>query len=158
MYILVISDSHGRVSEIEKAIEQNPDAKHIFFLGDCVRDVEDLVCIYTDRIFHIAAGNCDGFSEYPTVELTHLYGKKILFCHGHTFSVKYGKERLYNAAESSGADLVLFGHTHIPLTEYADGRYFVNPGSIGRGGFEGTSYAKIDLTEQGIMPNVIRLG
>ncbi len=157
MYILVISDSHGRASRIEAAIEAHPEIKHIFFLGDCVRDIEDLTYIYSDRVFHIVEGNCDGYSMYKTVDTVTLYGKKILFTHGHGFSVKLGTERLFEAAVQHKADLVLYGHTHLAKTEYADGIYFVNPGSLcsGREGYE--SYAVVDLDPKGIMPSVIRI-
>ena len=67
MRILVISDSHGRSGEIEKAIESHPDIKHVFFLGDCVRDIEDITYIYPDRSFYISEGNCDGYTLYPLV-------------------------------------------------------------------------------------------
>ncbi len=157
MYILVISDSHGRVSEIEKAIETHSDIKHIFFLGDCVRDVENMPYFYPDKTFHIAPGNCDGYSSYKSFETIELYGKRILFTHGHAFSVKLGMERLYAEAERQSADLVLFGHTHSAVTEYADGRYFVNPGSLysGREGYR--SYAIVDITEKGIMPSIVKV-
>lgn len=158
MYILVISDTHGRVSEIEKAIEAHPEIKHVFFLGDCVRDMEDIPFIYPDKTYHIVEGNCDGYTEHKSVEIIELCGKRILFTHGHTFSVKLGMERLYAEAERQNADIVLFGHTHTAITEYANGRYFVNPGSLYSGALGFRSYAIVDITEKGIMPNIIKLG
>lgn len=156
MRILVISDSHGRTREIEKIIEAHPDIIHVFFLGDCVRDVEDLTYIYNDRIFHIAEGNCDGYTMYKSWDTVTINKKKILFTHGHGFSVKLGMERLYEIAKNLSVELVLYGHTHHAVTEYADGIHFVNPGSIssGRDGF--TSYAIVDLADKGIVPNIIR--
>lgn len=156
MYILVISDTHGRTGSIEKAIEAHPGIKHVFFLGDCVRDIEDITFIYKDRVFHIVQGNCDGYTMYKSADSVTLYGKNIFFTHGHTFSVKYGMERLYAEAERQSADLVLYGHTHIAKTEYADGVYFVNPGSLCSGRDGGTSYAIVDITDAGIMPSIIR--
>ena len=156
MYILVISDSHGRTCEIERVIEKHPDIRHIFFLGDCIRDVEDITYIYSDRTFHIVEGNCDGYSKYKSEEVLDLYGKRIFFTHGHVYGVKSGMERLRKAAETISADLVLYGHTHIPKTEYEDGRYFVNPGSLCSGRCGYTSYATVDITDQGIMPSIIR--
>lgn len=157
MRILVISDSHGRVSEIEKAIEAHTDAKHIFFLGDCVRDIEDLPFIYPDRTFHIVSGNCDYASMYKSADTVTLSGRNILFTHGHAFSVKSGISRLKEKAKSEGIDLVLYGHTHISKTEYADGVYFVNPGSVCSAREGGRSYAVIDLESGGIMPIIIEI-
>lgn len=157
MYILVISDTHGRVSEIEKAIEAHHDITHIFFLGDCVRDIEDMPYIYPDKDFHIVEGNCDGYTNFKSSECITLYGKRILFTHGHTFGVKLGMERLYEEAKRQSADLVLFGHTHSAKTEYANGRYFVNPGSLYSGSEGYRSYAIVDITDSGIMPSIIRV-
>ncbi len=157
MYILVISDSHGRVGEIEKVIEAYPEVKHIFFLGDCVSDIEDCQYIYSDRTFHIAQGNCDGHTLFKSEDMITLYGKKIFFTHGHSYYVKQSMEKLYAAASARGADLVLYGHTHTAKTEYADGIYFVNPGSIGSGTLGYTSFALVDITEKGIMPSIVRV-
>lgn len=152
MRILVISDSHGRTSKIEQAIEAQRDAKHIFFLGDCVRDIEDYPFIYPDRTFHIVSGNCDYASTYKSEDIITLEGKRIFFTHGHHLYVKGGIGGLRQAALREGADIVLFGHTHIAIKEYADGVYFVNPGSLCSAREGRTSYAVIDIENNGIMP------
>ena len=94
MRILVISDSHGRTSLIERAIEEQPEAKHIFFLGDCVKDIEDYTFIYSDRTFHIVSGNCDGYSSFKSSDRVNIGGKNIFFTHGHYYSVKSGISKL----------------------------------------------------------------
>ena len=157
MRILVLSDSHGRTSAIEEAIEAQKEAKHIFFLGDCTRDIEDLTYIYPDRSFHIVAGNCDGYSFYKSIDFTALGGKKIIFTHGHTLSVKSGLERIKAFGENEKADIVLFGHTHAAITDYDNGRYFVNPGSLSHGSTGFRSYAVIDILENGIMPIIVKI-
>lgn len=73
-------------------------------------------------------------------------GKKIFFIHGHPYYVKHGYERIEEEAKNRGADICLFGHTHIPYTEYKDGIYFMNPGAVFNG-----SYGIIDITDSGIM-------
>ena len=155
MRILVISDSHGRTSRIEQAIEKHKDAKHIFFLGDCVRDIEDYPFIYPDRTFHIVSGNCDYSSVFKSVDTVVLENKKIFFAHGHHLSVKSGITRLKQFAEVEKADIVLYGHTHIAKTEYADGIYFVNPGSLCSAREGRTGYAVIDIEKNGIMPILV---
>ena len=157
MRILVLSDSHGRTSAIEEAIEAQPTAKHIFFLGDCTQDIEDLTYIYPDRSFHIVAGNCDGYSFYKSIDFTLLGGKKIIFTHGHTLSVKSGLERIKTFGENEKADIILFGHTHTAITDYDNGRYFVNPGSLSHGSTGFRSYAVIDIEDSGIMPIIVKI-
>lgn len=157
MRILVISDSHGRINNIEKAIEAHPSVQHIFFLGDCVNDLENLRFIYDEKIFHTVSGNCDHSSFERCSDMIELGGLRIFYTHGHLYSVKSGMERLREAATSCGADLVLYGHTHIAKTEYDGGVYYVNPGSIGMGRSNGESYAVIDIEHNGIMPVIIKL-
>ncbi len=155
MRILVISDSHGRSSYIESAIEAQPEAKHIFFLGDKLCDINYLPEIYSDRTFYTVPGNCDFGVFEPTTRTVTLDGRKILYTHGHEFSVKSGTERLKSYARARGADIVLYGHTHVSETVYEDGIYVVNPGSLGRGQYF-NSYAVIDLEKSGVFPIVVR--
>ncbi len=157
MRILVISDSHGRTSRIEQALEEHKGAKHVFFLGDCVRDIEDFPYMYPDRTFYIVSGNCDYSSVFKSADTAVLSGKKIFFTHGHHLSVKSGIQRLKQYVAAEKADIVLYGHTHIAKTEYADGVYFVNPGSLCSAREGKTGYAVIDIEENGIMPILISI-
>ena len=50
--------------------------------------------------------------------------------HGHTYHVKYGLSELKMSARSAKADILLYGHTHDPYTEYDDGLYIMNPGAV----------------------------
>jgi putative phosphoesterase len=154
--ILVISDSHKRSDLIEKALYAQPTATHVFFLGDNVRDVEAIADYHTDRIFHIVTGNCDGDTMYPVTELCTVGGVKIIYTHGHHHSVKYTTAPLLEAAKKAGAKIALYGHTHIAKTEYTDGIYIVNPGSISLSREGANSYAVIDITENGIMPIIVK--
>ena len=156
MRIIVISDSHGRRSSIDYALQSHPDARHVFFLGDNIRDVEAIADYHTDRIFHIVTGNCDGDTMYPVTELCTVGGVKIIYTHGHHHSVKYTTAPLLEAAKKAGAKIALYGHTHIAKTEYIDGIYIVNPGSISLSREGANSYAVIDITENGIMPIIVK--
>lgn len=157
MRIVVISDSHRRKGVIDDILSAQPQAKHVFFLGDNVSDIEDYEFIYPDKKFHIVSGNCDGFSLYPTVGMEIVEGKKILFTHGHTFSVKYSAEKLLDAAKKSGCEIALYGHTHVSKIVYDDGVYLVNPGSVSKPREGKASYAVIDITDKGIMPIIVEI-
>lgn len=145
MEFLIFSDSHGRVENIQAAIERqikNPDA--ILFLGDGARDLDRLFLI--DTPLWAVRGNCDwASSDYAdkTERLLFFEGHTILLCHGHEWGVKGGLSALIAHAAEVGADIVLFGHTHVPtITTIAAGEtigktvlsrpmYLFNPGSIG---------------------------
>lgn len=157
MRIVVISDSHKRSDIVEKILYAQPDASHVFFLGDNAGDIEDLQYIFPNKIFHILSGNCDYFSNYPSSSMVSVAGKKIFFTHGHTLSVKYGVENLLKTTRQNGCDIALYGHTHIANILYEDGIYIVNPGSCSQSRNGKESYAVIDIEPNGIMPIIVEL-
>ena len=53
-------------------------------------------------------------------------------------------------ARKNGADILLYGHTHIAFTDYDDGLYIMNPGSCGRPREGLPSYGIIDITKAGV--------
>ena len=155
MRIIVISDSHGAVSKIDYAMQSFPDALDVFFLGDCVRDIEKLYEFYPKHRFHVVKGNCDFGSDENTVGEAMICSKRIMYTHGHTFDVKYGTERLIERAKYINADIVLYGHTHIAKTEYVDGIYLINPGSVSAARTGKNSFCIIDIKSNGILPAII---
>ena len=157
MRLLVISDSHGKSSVIHDIIEAQPSAKHIFFLGDCLCDIDSFDLLYPDRIFHAVSGNCDFYSSVPSKSSVTVCGKRIFFTHGHEFGVKSSDSHLLSYAAAIGADIVLYGHTHIPNIRYADGVYLVNPGSVGRGREKGDTYAYIDIENGQVFAATVRI-
>ena len=52
MKILVLSDSHGNVSNMAAAVEQTAP-RMIFHLGDCWRDAEKLHDLFPLLFFHV---------------------------------------------------------------------------------------------------------
>lgn len=153
MRILVVSDVHGNSRALCQAIESQPTASTVLFLGDGLRQAEDAADRYPDRTFYMVPGNCDLAAPGPFTRQEWFAGKCFFFTHGHQFDVKYGLYRLELAAREARADMALFGHTHHPYQEYADGLYLLNPGSLGRDG----RYAYVDVTPGGIMPVLLRL-
>jgi len=158
MRILVISDSHGNAGRFRLALEAQPSAKTVLFLGDGLREAEDIANRFPDRTFYAVRGNCDFFAASLTANTPETReeifgGKKIFMTHGHIYGVKGGCGRLEDAAKACGADIALFGHTHIPYTDYDDGIYYMNPGSLGYGG----EYGFIDITPAGIVTNIVKL-
>lgn len=157
MRILVISDSHRNTRVIEKIIESQPEAKHIFFLGNHSADIEDFEYIYSDRIFHIISGNCDFYSNYPSVGVETVNGVRIFYTHGHNYGVKGSKTHILKTAVENNCKIALYGHTHVADILYEDGVYLVNPGSCSHSRDGRPSYAVIDITDKGIMPIIVRL-
>ena len=131
MDILVLSDSHGAIAPMERAVElTEPDL--ILHLGDCWRDAERLRDRFPDIPLEQVPGNCDFLRPIePAERLLEIRGKRILLCHGHTYGVKQSLLTAGYAAEERQLDLFLFGHTHRPLVDRRGRTLFLNPGSIG---------------------------
>ena len=146
MRILVFSDSHGSSSRMRDALMLQKDADLIIHLGDGERDLEYLGEAVAGRKTVQVCGNCDFCSMLPENEIVFAGGVKIFCSHGHTENVKYGREELVSKARAAGARIALYGHTHESVTDYDDGLYIMNPGSIRNG-----EYGAIDITPQGII-------
>lgn len=142
MEFLIFSDSHGKRKNIAAAMARQirkPDA--VLYLGDGLSDIGDrLEEIPVIRV----RGNCDWrFPGEPVGEreVLSFEGHRLLLTHGHLYGAKSGVGGLLQAAKETGADLVLFGHTHrqelltIPEEETGKTIYLFNPGSIGNGEF-----------------------
>lgn len=149
MRILVLSDSHGDVFSLNKALDMQPGADMVIHLGDGERDFKSC---RIDKPAIQVKGNCDWGSDLPAFTVTQEAGYTIYCTHGYAEMVKYGLYNLQSAARGYNADLALFGHTHTPVTYYEDGLWLVNPGSIRNGDF-----AVVDLTPKGIMPILLKL-
>lgn len=127
MRILVISDTHGSNLNFEKAVEKSAvDA--IIFLGDGLSDIKEYMQIYKDIKFYYVKGNCD-YSNEQTIGFEIIAGKKIMFTHGHLFDVKNTLTKIKNSAQTKGAEILLFGHTHNAYTDFYNGIHIFNPGS-----------------------------
>lgn len=131
MKLIVFSDTHGNYADMLTAIDaEAPDA--VFHLGDCIRDTEEVGYVYPKLPLYQVPGNCDWLSagDLPTRKLVSLDGVKFLLCHGHTYGVKSGYSTAVGRAVQAGADVLLCGHTHIPLYEEHGGLQLMNPGSL----------------------------
>lgn len=160
MKCLVFSDSHGSADNILSALKLHPDAEYAFFLGDGIRDIDGIVDSYTPPIWYAVLGNCDflgylsGVAVKKTEELT-LFGKKIVLTHGDLYGAKYGLSGLERMAEARGADIVLYGHTHVPSEDYISvndrGVYFFNPGSISTSYSNKPCFGILTIDENGVL-------
>ncbi len=131
MKLIVISDAHGKAKRITKAVNETLDADYLFYLGDKVVDLQKAKANFnTNPTIVYVKGNRDFSCQAAIEETTVVEGKKIFLTHGHKYSLKWGKNKLYYRSQEIGADIVLFGHTHIRYAKVEKGTLFFNPGSI----------------------------
>lgn len=147
MRILVLSDSHRHNFNLFSAITEEPTAEVVYFLGDGANEFEEASLIYgKEQAFIGVRGNCDSFTSLPDKDVRTISGKRIFATHGYLQNVKFGLADLQLEAVNEKCDIVLYGHTHIPLSTYKDGIYYFNPGSLKEG-----CYGVVDITEKGVI-------
>ena len=147
MNFLILSDSHGRAINIERAYERSRELDGIFFLGDGLSDFDDLYRYKNTPLFCVR-GNCDLFSSFSFGDvkdelILHFEEYTVMLMHGHRYGVKDSLSAAIAHAAKAGADVLLYGHTHVPLERRIEAGeeycgvtlkkplYVFNPGSVG---------------------------
>ncbi|WP_163193064.1 phosphodiesterase [Clostridium thermarum] len=146
MKLIFISDIHGSIYFAKKAIEASlvEDADYIVLLGDQLyhgarnplpkhynpKEVASLLNSYAHKIIAVR-GNCD--SEVDQMVLNFpimadysnlLYnGRRLFLTHGHKFNID-------NIPKLNRGDVLIYGHTHVPLALKKGDIFIINPGSI----------------------------
>ena len=137
MKCIILSDSHGDYESLISVLRQNRDAEVVFFLGDGLSEVRELLSAAGSPPLYAVRGNCD-IGRMGEDELVVALGShRILMLHGHTAAVKGGDAGLLALARHYGADILLYGHTHLRREEYlppdeGGPLWLFNPGSVGR--------------------------
>lgn len=147
MKIAVFSDTHGYAKGMIDAVrEYAPD--QVIHLGDGMRDAEKLRRELPTVPVCTVPGNCDYDSEDPEYRVINLGGIKAFITHGHRYAVRGGRlDTLLYAAECSGAQIAMFGHTHRAGFEQIEGIFVLNPGTAGQGAVR--TWAKLELGKTG---------
>lgn len=128
MKLQVFSDSHRYLQGMLEAVErENPDM--VLHLGDLCSDAETLSAAFPTLPVVSVPGNCDGWTDKPAHRLLELEGRRILMGHGHEWQVKLGYEKAVKAACDAGADILLFGHTHVAHLDRRGPLWMMNPGA-----------------------------
>lgn len=146
MTILTISDIHGSYHYLQKALEvfHREKADLILILGDELyhgprnplpqdynpKLVAETLNKYKENIIAVR-GNCDSevdqmVLDYPiTADLSTILwnNRRIVATHGHI----YNEEKL---PPLSSGDILIYGHTHLPVAKRDDDIFILNPGSI----------------------------
>ncbi len=128
MKIGVVSDTHRMKKFIDKTIPYLKECDLIIHAGDNFLDSKYIYTLTNVPVMAVR-GNCD-FENVEEELVFEVEDKTIFLCHGDKYCVKYGIDMLESKAKSINADLVVFGHTHIPLCIQRDEILYLNPGSV----------------------------
>ena len=146
--IVAISDSHKDARIIDEVIERESPFDILVHCGDAegslflLEQRDDPFKIYAVR------GNCDT-SGYPE-NLTFKAGVYNIFVsHGHKYDVHTSADGIMKAGKKQFADIILFGHTHVPVITEKKGVLFINPGSttLPKQASKQRSYAVLTISE-----------
>jgi len=125
----VFSDTHNDLTLAKEVLNKLEPLDLLLHAGDHYRDGRIL-----EKQFEVSTksvvGNCDFFSGGPEEEIIELGQFTILLTHGHNYGVKKSLQRLYYRSQEVGANIVVFGHTHVPLYIIENNVHFLNPGSL----------------------------
>lgn len=130
MKILIVSDTHRRNDNYFKVLQMHQPLDMVIHCGD-TEGSEYAISQAADCPVQIVLGNNDFFCNLPR-ELEFNIGKyKIWVTHGHNYFVYMGSEMIKKEARARGVDIVMYGHTHMPIVDNSwDDVIAVNPGSI----------------------------
>jgi len=157
MRIGIISDSHGKRTGLNKAINRLGKVDLIFHLGDLYTDA-----IHIENSFGVETvyvrGNCDFSEDADLYREVEYGGKRFYLTHGHTYRVKWDLRYLIQATKDRKYDVVFYGHTHMPHISFKSGVIFMNPGSVAepRGGKRPT-IGLIEINNNRIIPYILNL-
>jgi uncharacterized protein len=146
MKIGIISDTHGNVPMIRKALSYFDGADLIIHAGDVLYHAprlgwtDEYNLIEANRIFNeiqtpmlFVEGNCDpqvyeellDWSVRSPYAATILNGLSIMVTHGHLID----EDAMIKQAKKQKARIYISGHTHVPVLIEKDGVVLLNPGS-----------------------------
>jgi len=154
--LLVVSDSHGSIKSLKTvftwAKERTPPNDSICataFLGDGLEDLQPAAAEtgFSCNWAQVRGNNDFAFQESDTA-LFDFVNYRFFICHGHRYSLYGGYHALVSAARYNGANVVLFGHLHVPIKKTVDNILLINPGSVSLPrNNKGASFAVIECEE-----------
>ncbi len=146
MKIFFISDIHGSPFYLEKALKcyKEEAANFIVILGDTLyhgprnplpkdynpQAVANLLNRYKDKIIAVR-GNCDSEVDQILIEYPMMADYSIILCNNRRLFLTHG--HIYNEDKMpslSRNDVLIHGHTHIPVAKKHNEIYVLNPGSV----------------------------
>ena len=151
MRVLIVSDTHRKHENLKEVLERVSPVQLLIHLGDA-EGYEDYIGELCGCPLEIVSGKNDFFSLLPREKVIMVGKYRVFLTHGHYYYVGSGVEDLKKEAKARGADIVMFGHTHMPMIEYGDHIIVLNPGSISYPRQEGRrpSYILMDIDKKGV--------
>ncbi|MDX1945076.1 MAG: YfcE family phosphodiesterase [Pirellulaceae bacterium] len=159
MRLGVISDSHGRVANVQAAVRmlESLEVDEVLHCGDI--DSPEIPRLLTGWRAHFVFGNCD----HDEAELRQAIEAAGLLCHGRFADLQLGGRKIallhshdarrFREVCSNGEyDLVCYGHTHEAEQHRAGKTLILNPGALHRATPHTLAIVDLDTLEASIVP------
>lgn len=159
MILGVLSDTHSLVLP-PQLLEGLKGVDRIIHAGD-ICDASVLKALQAIAPVNAVQGNMDEpalAKKLPRRELLEYEGVKVGVCHGHIGGCKTALDNAKQEFKNDGVGLVIFGHSHQPLSEKIGDTWYFNPGSpndVVRAPY--FSYGRITITRGIIKPGIIKI-
>lgn len=151
--IVVLSDTHGRVGNVEELYPIMNEADLVVHLGDGASDMREFFKNNPEKTY-VCKGNCDFFPALKDCEIE-VERVKIFCCHGDRYRVKSDFLPLALEAKKRGCSVALYGHTHVADIRTVEGVLLVNPGSLRYPKSRGGSYAYLSVKGDKAYPVIV---
>ncbi len=167
MKALIASDIHGRKAAMAKlsAIIDAYAPDRIILLGDYlyngprngVPDDYDPMHVcqelnrYAGKIVGVR-GNCDSRIDQTLLKFG-IEDSKVIYLDGYRIDLIHGDLLTSDLLHVCRGDILMYGHTHIPMLKKQEGVFYLNPGSISfpKNGYP-ASYAIFENREIKVLP------
>ena len=143
--LVVVSDSHNTPDALKRIFRAEKGCDAVIYLGDGLKDLDLAATEFAWLRIYAVSGNCDFGALEPQDGLAAFDQVVVYYTHGHMYGVKYDLDTLAQAAKARGAEVALFGHTHIPFAETRDGVFLFNPGACGHAYGSAETYGVLTL-------------
>lgn len=133
MKVGLISDTHGKLRN--QVLDVFADVDVILHAGD-IGSLDIITALEAIAPVHAVHGNTDDFEvrgKYGESVKVELAGVKFAIAHGHLFGSPNPK--LLRAAFPQ-VDVIIYGHTHVPLVDRSLQPIVINPGAAGPARFQ----------------------
>jgi putative phosphoesterase len=129
MKVLIVSDTHGRDHYLLKTLEKVRPIDMLIHLGD-FEGGEEYIRSIANCPTEMVSGNNDFFNGLPKEKIIRIGKYTVVLTHGHRYGVNYSLSGVLELAQGHKADIVMFGHTHMPIIDLSNGVWAINPGSL----------------------------
>lgn len=150
--ILILSDSHHEREVLMRIVEKHQNCEAYIHCGDSQLQSSD----ESLQPFYVVAGNTDFDRNLAPDLLLDFEAYVFWVTHGHRYGVNWDDSQLIQGAKQLGANIVCFGHTHIPYCQKKEGILLINPGSVisPRGQWKFGTYVLLEFLPQDSQVNV----